>query len=79
VKWIGAYSIRENIVSPQSTHIHQNIATQTDKKFRPEDEKVYEEEKQHLQGSEEEKREEVPEAGLSSTAPEDVAEGRNPK
>ena len=69
----------EGIVSPQSTHFHQNIATQTDKKFRPEDEGVYQEEKQDLQSSETKKREEPPETGLSSTAPEDVAEGRNPK
>ncbi|HEY8165049.1 MAG TPA: hypothetical protein VIF83_05775 [Gemmatimonadaceae bacterium] len=66
-------------MSPQSTHFHTNIATQTDKKSRPEDEKVYEEDKQHYQRSEEEKREEPPEMGLSSTAPEDVAEGRTPK
>lgn len=66
-------------MSPQSTHFHTNIATNTDKKFRPEDEKIYEEEKQHYQGSEEEKRDEPPETGLSSTAPEDVAEGRTPK
>jgi hypothetical protein len=71
--------IKEDTLSPQSTHFHVNIATNTDKKFRPDDEKVYEEEKQELQVSEKEKREEPPETGLSSTAPEDVAEGRNPK
>jgi hypothetical protein len=74
-----AHSIREGTVSPQSTHFHSNSATQTDKKFRPEDEKVYDEEKQHYQASEEAKREEPPEAGLSSTAPEEVADGRTPK
>jgi hypothetical protein len=66
-------------VSPQSTHFHTNIATNTDKKFRPEDEHVLEEEKQHLQTSELEKREEPPETGLSSTAPEDVANERDRK
>ncbi len=66
-------------MSPQSTHFHQNIATNTDKKFKPEDENVYQEEKQELQSSETEKKAEPPETGLSSTAPEDVAQERSRK
>jgi hypothetical protein len=69
----------EDTVSPQSTHFHANIATNTDKKFRPDDEGVIQEEKQHLQTSETDKRDEPPETGLSSTAPEDVANERNRK
>jgi hypothetical protein len=42
---------------PKSTHFHQNRDAQiTDKKFRPEDEGIYEQEKQEFQGSEQEKK-----------------------
>ena len=42
---------------PKSTHFHQvHDATVTDKKFRPEDEGIYEQEKQELQTSEQEKK-----------------------
>ena len=42
---------------PKSTHFHQVRDTQaTDKKFRPEDEGIYQEEKQELQESEQEKK-----------------------
>jgi hypothetical protein len=42
---------------PKSTHEHQKEATNTDRKFRPEDEHLYEREKQEFQESEKEKRE----------------------
>ena len=42
---------------PKSTHFHQvHDATVTDKKFRPEDEGIYQQEKQELQQSETEKK-----------------------
>jgi hypothetical protein len=42
---------------PKGTHYHLNKdAVQTDKKFRPEDEKIYQREKQEFQGSEQEKK-----------------------
>ena len=41
---------------PKSTHEHQKEATATDRKFRPEDEKIYDREKQEFQESEHEKR-----------------------
>lgn len=42
---------------PKGTYFHQNHdARLTDKKFRPEDEGIYEQEKQELQGSEQEKK-----------------------
>jgi hypothetical protein len=42
---------------PKGTHYHQNHdATQTDKKFRPEDEHLYARDKQEFQGSEQEKK-----------------------
>jgi hypothetical protein len=42
---------------PKSTHFHQVRDTQvTDKKFRPEDEGIYQEEKHELQGSEQDKK-----------------------
>lgn len=45
---------------PKSTHFHQvHDATVTDKKFRPEDEGIYEQEKQELQTSEQEKKAEA--------------------
>lgn len=45
---------------PKSTHFHQvRDATITDKKFRPEDEGIYEQEKQELQTSEQEKKAEA--------------------
>lgn len=63
----------------QSTHFHQNLAINTDQKFRAEDEGIVEQEKQHFQSSETEKRDEPPEEGLSSTAPEEIANRQNPK
>ena len=42
---------------PKGTHFHQNHdATQTDKKFRPEDEGIYQQEKQEFQNSEQDKK-----------------------
>ena len=42
---------------PKSTHFHQTKdAVITDKKFRPEDEGIYQEEKHELTGSEQEKK-----------------------
>jgi hypothetical protein len=42
---------------PKGTYFHQNRDGQlTDKKFRPEDEGIYEQEKQELQSSEQEKK-----------------------
>lgn len=42
---------------PKGTHFHQNHdATQTDKKFRPEDEHLYAQEKQEFEESEREKK-----------------------
>lgn len=42
---------------PKSTHFHANQDGRlTDKKFRPDDEGIYEDEKQELQGSEQEKK-----------------------
>jgi hypothetical protein len=45
---------------PKSTHFHQVRDAQiTDKKFRPEDEGIYQEEKHELQGSEKAKKPEA--------------------
>jgi hypothetical protein len=42
---------------PKSTHFHQVRDTQgTDKKFRPDDEGIYQQEKQEFQGSEQDKQ-----------------------
>ena len=42
---------------PKGTHFHQNHdAIQTDKKFRPEDEGIYQQEKQEFQNSEQDKK-----------------------
>lgn len=42
---------------PKGTHFHQNRdATQTDKKFRPEDEHLYAQERQEFEESEREKK-----------------------
>ncbi len=42
---------------PKSTHFHQNHDAQTtDKKFRPDDEGIYQQEKQEFQESEQEKK-----------------------
>lgn len=42
---------------PKATHFHVNRDTvNTDKKFRPEDERIYQEEKHELQESEQEKK-----------------------
>jgi hypothetical protein len=42
---------------PKSTHYHQlHDAAVTDKKFRPEDEGIYQEEKQELRTSDQEKK-----------------------
>jgi hypothetical protein len=42
---------------PKATHFHVvNDTTNTDKKFRPEDERIYQQDKQELQGSEAEKK-----------------------
>ena len=42
---------------PKSTHFHKvNDTRNTDTKFRPEDEGIYEEEKQEFQGSEKDKK-----------------------
>ena len=44
---------------PKATHYHQvHDATVTDKKFRPGDEGIYQQEKQELQASEQEKKSE---------------------
>ena len=37
---------------PKSTHEHQKEAINTDRKFRPDDEGIYEREKREFQGSE---------------------------
>ncbi len=45
---------------PKSTHFHVVRDTvSTDKKFRPEDEKIYEQEKQEFQSSEQDKKTEA--------------------
>lgn len=42
---------------PKSTHYHQtHDAVTTDKKFRPEDEGIYTQEKQELRGSDQDKK-----------------------
>ena len=42
---------------PKGTHFHKNHdGTQTDKKFRPEDEGIYQQEKQEFQNSEQDKK-----------------------
>ena len=42
---------------PKGTHFHQNHdGTQTDKKFRPEDERIYARDKMEFEGSEQEKK-----------------------
>ena len=42
---------------PKSTHFHQNHDAQnTDRKFRPDDEGIYQQEKQEFQGSEQDKK-----------------------
>jgi hypothetical protein len=42
---------------PKGTHFHQNHDAQnTDRKFRPEDEGIYQQEKHEFQGSEQEKK-----------------------
>ena len=42
---------------PKGTHFHQNHdATRTDQKFRPEDEGIYQQEKQEFQNSEQDKK-----------------------
>ena len=42
---------------PKGTHFHVNHdTTQTDKKFRPEDEGIYQQEKQEFQNSEQDKK-----------------------
>lgn len=42
---------------PKGTHFHQNKdGMTTDKKFRPEDDGIYEQEKHEFQGSEESKK-----------------------
>jgi hypothetical protein len=40
---------------PKSTHEHQKEATATDRKFKPDDEKIYARERQEFQESETEK------------------------
>lgn len=46
---------------PKSTHFHQTRDVMiTDKKFRPEDEGIYQEEKQEFQESEKDKKTETP-------------------
>lgn len=52
---------------PKSTHQHQEDSLSTDKKYRPEDEHVYEHDKQEFQESEIEKKEAGP-TGKPSTA-----------
>lgn len=45
---------------PKATHYHQlHDAAGTDKKFRPEDEGIYQQDKQELQTSEQEKKSEA--------------------
>lgn len=45
---------------PKATHYHQlHDAAVTDKKFRPEDEGIYQQDKQELQTSEQEKKSEA--------------------
>lgn len=45
---------------PKATHFHQvHDAQITDKKFRPDDEGIYQEEKQEFQGSEQAKKAEA--------------------
>jgi hypothetical protein len=45
---------------PKATHFHQvHDATVTDKKFRPDDEGIYEQEKQELRNSDNEKKAEA--------------------
>ena len=45
---------------PKATHFHQvHDATVTDKKFRPDDEGIYEEEKQELRNSDNDKKAEA--------------------
>ena len=45
---------------PKATHFHQNHDAQnTDKKFSPDDEGIYQQEKHELQGSEQDKKAEA--------------------
>jgi hypothetical protein len=41
---------------PKTTHQHQKDSTNTDRKFRPDDEGIYAREKQEFKASEQEKR-----------------------
>ena len=58
---------------PKSTHQHQEDATNTDKKFRPDDEHLYEHEKQEFQESEKAKKARL-ESEKSSTIPDESSE-----
>ena len=42
---------------PKPNHVHTNDAIVTDQKFRPEDDRIYAQEKREFQGSESEKAE----------------------
>ena len=44
---------------PKPTHVYKNDAIVTDKKFRPEDDRIYAEEKREFQGSETDKADEA--------------------
>ena len=58
---------------PKSTHQHQEDAVSTDKKFRPEDERLYTREKQEFQESEKTKKAEG-EQQKSSHNPDETSE-----
>jgi hypothetical protein len=54
---------------PKTTHQHQEDALVTDKKFRPDDEHIYQHDKQEFQESEIEKKEAAPKGEGSKGEP----------
>ena len=61
---------------PKGTHFHANQDGRlTDKKFRPEDEGIYENEKQEFQGSEQDKKADAMSEGQFITEQDKKTEG----
>ena len=61
---------------PKATHFHQNHDAQnTDRKFRPDDEGIYQQEKHEFQASESEKKSDVIEEAEGQTGQDKQTEG----
>ena len=56
---------------PKTTHQHQEDSLGTDKKFRPDDEHIYEQDKQEFQESEIDKKAAGPNGDSSKSEPKD--------